>query len=165
MLTGCYTKEQSKNASASRVQRAWYDSIKQLIQMFAVFLYLAHKATGKSSKHYFHNNTKTLVIYINILKIFKIYLLLLYYANFECGLNNIYFFPPQKVKKPPQKVAFLWQLRIFFSAAPTAQNSQELHFHFINSFTQTSLVGSLVDSDMQRCISELTQDLFQVGLI
>ena len=31
----------------------------------------------------------------------------------------------------------------FFSAAPTAQNSPELHFRFINSFIQPSLVGSL----------------------
>ena len=29
------------------------------------------------------------------------------------------------------------------SAAPTAQNSQELHFRFINSFIQPSLAGSL----------------------
>ena len=32
----------------------------------------------------------------------------------------------------------------FFSAAPTAQNSPELHFRFINSFIQPSRVGSLV---------------------
>ena len=31
----------------------------------------------------------------------------------------------------------------FFSAAPTAQNSPEIHFRFINSFIQPSLVGSL----------------------
>jgi hypothetical protein len=34
--------------------------------------------------------------------------------------------------------------RFFFSAAPTAQNSPELHFRFINSFIQPSLVGSLI---------------------
>ena len=32
----------------------------------------------------------------------------------------------------------------FFSAAPTAQNSPELHLRFMNSFIQPSLVGSLV---------------------
>ena len=32
----------------------------------------------------------------------------------------------------------------FFSAAPTAQNSTELHFCFINSFIPPSLVGSLI---------------------
>jgi hypothetical protein len=52
------------------------------------------------------------------------------------------FFCPQKVEKPPQKVAYLWQF--FFSAALIAQNSPELHFRFINSFIQPSLVGSLV---------------------
>ena len=31
-----------------------------------------------------------------------------------------------------------------FSAAPTAQNSPELHFRFINYFIQPSLVGSLI---------------------
>ena len=32
----------------------------------------------------------------------------------------------------------------FFSAAPTAQNSPELHFRFINYFIQPSRVGSLI---------------------
>jgi hypothetical protein len=31
----------------------------------------------------------------------------------------------------------------FFSAAPTAQNTPELHFRFINSFIQPSRLGSL----------------------
>jgi hypothetical protein len=47
------------------------------------------------------------------------------------------------LKKPPQKVAYLWQLGVFFSAAPTAQNSPEIHFRFINSFIQSSLLRSL----------------------
>ena len=33
--------------------------------------------------------------------------------------------------------------RFFFTAAPTAQNSPELHFPFINSFIQPSLLESL----------------------
>ena len=33
--------------------------------------------------------------------------------------------------------------QFFFSAAPTAQNSPELHFRFINFFIQPSRVGSL----------------------
>jgi hypothetical protein len=53
-------------------------------------------------------------------------------------------FAHKNLKKPPQKVAYLWQLRVFFSAAPTAQNSPELHFRFINSFIPPSLVGSLL---------------------
>jgi hypothetical protein len=47
------------------------------------------------------------------------------------------------LKKPSQKVAYLWQFGGFFSAAPTAQNSQDLHFRFINSYIKPSLVGSL----------------------
>ena len=52
-------------------------------------------------------------------------------------------FAHKKLKKPPKKVAHLWQLGVFFSAAPTAQNSPELHFRLINYFIQPSLVGSL----------------------
>ena len=33
--------------------------------------------------------------------------------------------------------------RFFFSAAPTAQNSPELHFRFINYFIQSCLLRSL----------------------
>jgi hypothetical protein len=58
-------------------------------------------------------------------------------------------FPHKKFKKPPQKVACLWQLAFFFSAALTAQNSPELHFCFMNYFIQPSLVGSLGAGD--RC--------------
>ena len=36
---------------------------------------------------------------------------------------------------------------VFFSAAPTAQNSPELHFRFINSFIQPSLLESLVQAN------------------
>ena len=34
--------------------------------------------------------------------------------------------------------------RFFFSAAPTAQNSPEFHFCFINYFIQLSLLRSLI---------------------
>ena len=50
--------------------------------------------------------------------------------------------PAKSWKKPPQKVAYLWQLGGFFSAAPTAQNCTELHFYFINSFIQSSQLRS-----------------------
>ena len=56
--------------------------------------------------------------------------------------NFILFFVHKELKKPSQKVAYLWQVGGFFSAAPTAQNRSELHFRFINSFIQPSLVGS-----------------------
>ena len=49
------------------------------------------------------------------------------------------------MKKPPQKVRYLWQLGdFFFSAALPAQNSLELHFRFLNSFIQPSLLESLL---------------------
>ena len=55
-----------------------------------------------------------------------------------------FFFAHKKLKKPPQKVAYLWQSGGFFlSSSPTAQNSPDLHFRFIHSFIQPSLVGSL----------------------
>ena len=52
-------------------------------------------------------------------------------------------FAHKKLKKPPQTVAYLWQLGVFFSAVLTAQNCPELHFRFINSFIQSSLLESL----------------------
>ena len=45
--------------------------------------------------------------------------------------------------------------RFFFSAAPTAQNSPKLHFHFINSFIHQSCVGSLRRSDKIHIIATL----------
>ena len=56
------------------------------------------------------------------------------------------FFAYKKLKKTPQKVAYLWQLGVVvFSAALTAQNSPELHFHFPFpiSFIQLSLLKCL----------------------
>ena len=55
-----------------------------------------------------------------------------------------FFFDHKKLKKPPQKVAHNRPRPFFFSAAPTAQNSPELHFRFINSFIQSSLLRSLL---------------------
>jgi hypothetical protein len=55
-----------------------------------------------------------------------------------------FFFAHQKLEKTPQKAAYLWQLGVVvFSAALTAQNSPELHFRFMNSVIQPSLVGSV----------------------
>jgi hypothetical protein len=79
-------------------------------------------------------------MYIYFFKNFLIFFLALYYVTFQCRRYNIL---KKKLKKPPQKVAYLWQLGVFFSAALTAQNSPELHFCFINSFIQPFLVGSL----------------------
>ena len=64
--------------------------------------------------------------------------------------KKIYIFAHKKLKKPPQKVTYLWQLGFFFSAALTGPNSPELQFRFINSFIQPSLVGSL-DSAFDPC--------------
>ena len=77
--------------------------------------------------------------------------LALYYVTFLCGHKYIFRkiskrkFVHKKLKKPPQKVAYLWQLGgFFFSAALTTQNSPELHFRLINSFIQPSLLESLL---------------------
>ena len=47
------------------------------------------------------------------------------------------------MKKPPQKVAYLWQLEGFFSTAPSARNSPEVHFRFINSPIHSSALKSV----------------------
>ena len=55
-------------------------------------------------------------------------------------------FWPEKVKKLASKVAHTRPRPFFFSAAPTAQNRPELHFRFINSSIQSSLLRSLFSS-------------------
>ena len=52
--------------------------------------------------------------------------------------------PTKSWKNHPQKLGTSRSLEFFFSAAPTAKNSPELHFHFINSFIQPSLGESLI---------------------
>jgi hypothetical protein len=53
-------------------------------------------------------------------------------------------FCPQKVEKTTSNSCLLMAVGEFvFSAAPTAQNSPELHFYFTNSFIQPSRVESL----------------------
>jgi hypothetical protein len=55
------------------------------------------------------------------------------------------FFALENIKKNhPKKLNTYGSWEFFFSAAPTAPNSPELHFRFINSFIQPFLVGSLV---------------------
>ena len=47
------------------------------------------------------------------------------------------------LKNHPKKLHTYGSWEVFFSAAPTAQNSPELHFRFINSFIQPTRVESL----------------------
>ena len=49
---------------------------------------------------------------------FKIFFLALYYVFFSADAT-MFFFVHKKLKKPPQKVVYLWQLGGFFTAAPT----------------------------------------------
>ena len=54
--------------------------------------------------------------------------------NFQC------YFAHKRLKNHLKKL----QLGVFFSAAPTAQNSQEINFRFVNFIIQSSLLRSLV---------------------
>ena len=57
------------------------------------------------------------------------------------------FFAHKKLKKNTSKSCILMAVAsFFFSAVLTAQNSPELHFRFINSFIQLSLLRSLRDT-------------------
>ena len=56
-------------------------------------------------------------------------------------------FDLENIKKPPEKLHTCGSWEFFFSAAPTAQNSPELHFRFMNSFIQPSRVESLCTTD------------------
>ena len=51
--------------------------------------------------------------------------------------------PTKNWKKHLKKLHTYGSWEFLFSAAPSARNSPELHFHFINSFIQPYLVGSL----------------------
>jgi hypothetical protein len=56
------------------------------------------------------------------------------------------FFWPQKVEKTTSKSCIPMAVGVFFLCslgAPTAQNSPELQFRFINYFIQSSLLRSL----------------------
>ena len=60
-------------------------------------------------------------------------------------LEKKMFFWPQKVEKTTSKSCILMAVTSFFlSAAPTAQNSPEVHLCFIDSFIQSSLLMSLI---------------------
>ena len=73
----------------------------------------------------------------------------LYYVTFQCGSKNIFRKIKkekncsQKVEKTSQKSCILMAVRSFYSAAPTAQNSPELHFRFLNSSIQSSVLKSV----------------------
>jgi hypothetical protein len=51
-------------------------------------------------------------------------ILALYYVTFQCRRKNIFrkilniFFAHKKLKKPPQKAAYLWQFGFFFLCSP-----------------------------------------------
>ena len=60
------------------------------------------------------------------------------------------FFAHKKFKKKhPKKLHTHGSWELFFSAAPTAQNSPELHFRLIDSLIQPSLAGSLNSSNCE----------------
>jgi hypothetical protein len=71
-------------------------------------------------------------------------------SNFSVQKQNFFYknlkkkICPQKVEKTTQKSCILMAVgNFFFSVAPPAQNSPELHFRFIIFFIQPSLLESL----------------------
>jgi hypothetical protein len=56
-------------------------------------------------------------------------------------------------KKHLKKLHTYGSWEVFFFAAPTAQNSPELHFRFINSFIQLSLLRSLIVHEHKNVIA------------
>ena len=53
---------------------------------------------------------------------------------------------PLDLKSKKERPGYNGSWEFFFSAAPTAQNSPEFHFRFINSFIQSSLLGLRVQT-------------------
>ncbi len=64
-------------------------------------------------------------------------------ATFQCGRKNIFkniffnFFAHKKLKKPPQKVAYLWQLGVFFLCSPACPKQPRTSFPFYKFFYLT----------------------------
>ena len=75
--------------------------------------------------------------------------------------NSKKFFANKKLKKNTPKTCILMAVgRVFFSAAPTAQNSPELHFCFINSFIQSSLLRSLIKGHRRKYLKLIPDTSF-----
>ena len=57
-----------------------------------------------------------------------------YYVTFQCGRKNIFrkilniFFAHKKLKKTPQKVAYLWQLGVCFLCSPACPKQPRTSF-------------------------------------
>ena len=66
------------------------------------------------------------------------------FFNFLWEKNKKIIFAHKKLKNHPKKLQTNGSWELFSLQPPTAQNSHELQFRFINSFIQPSLVGSLV---------------------
>ena len=81
---------------------------------------------------------------ISLQPIFNLYLFFLGFFKTLQYLKQMGFFAHKKLKKHPKKLHTYgsWEV-FFFSAAPSAQNSPELRFHFIIFSIQSSLLGSL----------------------
>ena len=82
---------------------------------------------------------------------FLIHLLALYNVIFQCKHKNIFrkflkiSFAHKKLKKPPEKVAYLWQLGGFFLCSPDCPKQPRTSFPFHKFFyTTSSRVGSLM---------------------
>ena len=65
-------------------------------------------------------------------------------AKLSLKKSKMFFWPPKDEKNTSKKLHTYGSREFLFSAAPTAQNSPELHFRFINSFIQSSLLRSLL---------------------
>ena len=74
-------------------------------------------------------------------------------ANAKIFLEFFFKFllPTKSWKKHLKKLHTYGSWEFFFSAAQTAQNNPELHFRFINSFIQSSLLRSLGLTECYDC--------------
>ena len=86
---------------------------------------------------------RSCLIYNYFLINFLILLLALYYVTFQCGCKNISIklkkkiFGQKKLKKPPQNVAYLWQLEVFFLCSPNCPKQPRTSFPFYKFFYPT----------------------------
>ena len=63
--------------------------------------------------------------------------------------SNYFFLTTKSLKTHPKKLLIIGPDPFFFSAAPPAQNSPEVHSRFINSPIHSSVLKSVIKSDHQ----------------
>ena len=84
-------------------------------------------------------------------------ILALYYVTFQCRRKNVFrkilefFFALKKLKKPPKKVEYIWQLGFFFLCGPDCPKQPRTSYPFYR-FSHTIICSKICDSPLQNTV-------------